>query len=204
MQNKRLENSLRSLINLYTVVIGVALTFAVTSVIDLRTGLDSIRAEPVFLFVAFLVTLFPFFHGALRHLEDAYIENDSSHIRTGAMLFDFSLLFLHALAFAILSQLITRAPDFAWFLIGVLVIDVAWGIFAYAGSSSKRELRAESRWAIINFFFVGVVLSYLLANDVTPRDEGDHVKLAALLAVACTARSALDYIWCRRFYFPDE
>jgi hypothetical protein len=204
MQNKRLENSVSNLINLYTVVIGVALTFAVTSVIDLKTGLDSIRAEPVLLFVAFLVTLFPFFHGALRHLEDAYIENDSSHIRTGAMLFDFGLLFLHALAFVILSQLIKHAPDFAWFLVCVLLIDIVWGIFVYFGSSSKKELSAESRWAIINFFFVATVIIYLVTNDITPKYVGDQVKLAVLLAVACTVRSACDYIWCRAFYFPNQ
>ena len=36
MQNKRKENSVRSLVNLYTVVIGVALSLSVVSLIDVN------------------------------------------------------------------------------------------------------------------------------------------------------------------------
>ena len=84
MKNRRLANSIKSLVNLYTVVIGAALSLAVARAIDVKLGLTSISAVSMLLFVCFIVTLFPFFHGALRHLDDAFVENDSANIKTGA------------------------------------------------------------------------------------------------------------------------
>ncbi|MBK9067349.1 MAG: hypothetical protein IPL76_10780 [Gemmatimonadetes bacterium] len=53
-----------------------------------------------------MATLFPFYHGALRHLDDAYLENENHHIKRGALIFDFLLLFLHAMCFVVLALLI--------------------------------------------------------------------------------------------------
>jgi len=204
MKNKKLENSVRGLVNLYTVVIGAALSLAVARAIDVNAGLTSIGIVPVLLFVCFVVTLFPFFHGALRHLDDAFIENDSPNIKTGALIIDFALLFLHALAFVVLSQLLQQPSHFAWLLIIVLLIDVIWGIFAHFGSSSSSELSAESKWTTINFIFVAVVATYLIGNDIYLDHNGDTLKLPMLLAIACVLRSTIDYVWCKDLYFPKS
>lgn len=205
MQNKRLENSVRSLTNLYTVVIGAALSLAVASAINVNTGLQSLTASSMFLFVAFIATLFPFFHGALRHLDDAYIENNNQNIKAGALIVDFLLLFLHALTFLVLSQLLKKPTHFAWFLIGVLAIDVVWGVFSYFGSSSNTQaLSAESKWTVINIVFIAVVASYLVSQDAYLNSSFDPFKLSVLLAIACVFRSVVDYIWCWRLYFPEN
>ena len=199
-----LTNSIRNLANLYTIVIGIALTLAVSVVIDPKDGLRSITLVSALLFVAFVLTLLPFFHGALRHLDDVYIENDSSHIRVGVVIVDFSLLFLHALAFLILAELLRRPADFIWFLTCLLTIDVLWGFSAYAGFSSKKAAPAESRWAIINLVFVAIAALYLISNDIFPITyTGNEPKLASLVAIACLLRSVVDYIWCKSFYFPS-
>jgi hypothetical protein len=202
MQNKRMENSIRSLVNLYTVVIGAALSLAVAGAIDVNKGLTSISTVSILLFVAFLATLFPFFHGALRHLDDTYLENSASSMKTEALIIDFALLFLHALAFLVLSQLLKKPADFAWFLVAVLSIDVVWGVFAYFGSVSLGKFSAESRWSTINFFFVLGVLFYLIDQEIYFGTEAVSVKLAWLLAIACVCRSTIDYLWCRDLYFP--
>jgi hypothetical protein len=202
MKNKKLENSVRSLVNLYTVVIGAALSLAVARAIDVHAGLNSISGVSILLFVCFVVTLFPFFHGALRHLDDAFIENESPNIKTGALIIDFALLFLHALAFVVLSQLLQRPSHFAWILAAVLTIDVVWGVFAHFGSSSGSKLSAESKWTIINFFFIGIVLGYLVSNDIYLDYARDALKLSMLLTIACVLRSTIDYVWCRDLYFP--
>lgn len=204
MKNKKLENSVKSLVNLYTVVIGAALSIAVAGAIDIDKGLESLTTSSMVLFIAFVVTLFPFFHGALRHLDDAYIENDNDHIKTGALIIDFSLLFLHALTFLVLSQLLKKPADFAWLLIGLLAIDVIWGIFAYFGSSSRGKLSPEIRWSIINFFFICGIAFYLIDNDIYLGWQGSSGKLAALTTIACLIRSAADYLWCHEVYFPKE
>lgn len=203
MNNKRMENSIRSLANLYTVVIGAALSVAVVSAIDINKGLESISGVSILLFVAFLATLFPFFHGALRHLDDVYIENENKHVSRSALIFDFLLLFMHALVFLVLSQLLKQPIDFAWLLIVVLTIDVAWGLFTSFGASSVTSNSAESRWTIINFVFVSCVAGYLVNNNIYLKSANDPMALAALLAIACVVRSMVDYVWCRDFYFPE-
>lgn len=202
MKNKRKENSVRSLVSLYTVVIGVALSLAVVSLVDPSSGLASVTMPAVLLFVAFIATLFPFYHGALRHLDDAYIENENDHIKDGALVLDFVLLFLHALAFVVLSLLLKRPGHFAWVLTVVLAIDIVWGIFVHFASSSKGDITPESKWAIINFVFVGCVLWYLVAHDIYLQDAPGDLSLALAIAFACTVRSMADYGWCRSFYFP--
>lgn len=202
MKNNRKENSVKSLVNLYTVVIGVALSAAVVGVIDVDRGLESATLVSTSLFVAFVATLFPFFHGALRHLDDAYIENENEHIKDGALVVDFVLLFLHALAFVVLSLLINKPGHFAWVLVVLLSIDVIWGLFAHFASSSKGSLTAESKWMIINFVFVGIVASYLVNQDITLNELSEPLKLAVPVAFICIVRSLADYVWCKDFYFP--
>jgi hypothetical protein len=203
MKNKKRENSVKSLVNLYTVVIGVALTYSVTGLFDVNTGLGSISATSILLFISFIATLFPFFHGALRHLDDAYIENNNTHIKDGALIIDFVLLFIHALSFVILSLLIKLPGHFAWVLVLTLTIDVLWGIFATFGSSSKGVLTAETKWTIINFVFVGVSIWYLIYNKIFLAELASPINLAIPIAFFCVLRSLVDYIWCKDFYFPN-
>ncbi len=204
MKNKKLENSVKSLITLYTVVIGAALSLAVARIINAASGLTSVTGVSVLLFVSFVVTLFPFFHGALRHLDDAFVENSSPNIKTGALIIDFALLFLHALAFVVLSQLLQQPSQFAWFLIAVLAIDVLWGVFAHFASSSASNRSAESKWTRINLVFIAFAAIYLVSNDIYLELPNDGMKLASLLSIACVLRTTVDYIWCKDLYFPKS
>ena len=199
MINKKKENSVKSLVSLYTVVIGVALSLAVVTLIEPTRGLASVTLAPVLLFVAFIATLFPFYHGALRHLDDAYIENENPNIKDGALVIDFILLFFHGLAFVVLSLLLGKPAHFAWVLTVLIFIDVVWGIFAHFASSSGT---AEWRWTIINVIFVGAAIWYLLVHDISLNYAGSPIKLAVPVMVACIIRTVVDYAWCIRFYFP--
>jgi hypothetical protein len=211
MQNKRMENSVKSLTNLYTVVIGISLTYAISRVVDVNAGLDSITLSPVALFVAFAATLFPFFHGAMRHLYDTYIhasaerETAEPQPKSAALIVDFVLLFFHALALILLSLLLKNPGHFAWVLSVVLAIDVAWGVFVNFSSSKKTAgLSAESRWAIINFVFVFVVISFLVTQDIYLGELSTPWKVSVPLCLACLLRTLVDYVWCREFYFPNN
>ena len=212
VRNKKLENSIKGLVNLYTVVIGAALSIAVVGVINVNDGLASVSGASVMLFMAFVFTLFPFFHGALRHLDDAYLENNSAHIKRSALVIDFSLLFLHALSFLALSQLLKRPVDFVWLLGVVLSIDVVWGLFTVHGASSKKTgatpqqtkepFSAEAKWTMINSAFIALCGLYLIGNDIYPGSVVDNTKIALMVMISCAVRSSVDYIWCREIYFP--
>ena len=201
MKSKKKENSVRNLINLYTVVMGVALSNSITKLIDSQTGLQSVTASSVMLFVGFVVTLLPFYHGALRHIDDAYIENTNPQIKDGALIVDFLLLLLHGMAFVVLSVLITVPNHFAWALISLLIVDVVWGIFVHFGSSSKSNI-AEWKWTIINFCFVIVSAWYLIDHDIYLDIVQDPIKLSIPISIICLLRSLADYWWAKDFYFP--
>ncbi len=68
-----LERSVSHLQQLYTVVVGLALTVAITNLIDQAAPVP-IRMAALPYFVSYLVTLVPFYHGALRHLDVTYLK----------------------------------------------------------------------------------------------------------------------------------
>ncbi|MGE0558941.1 MAG: hypothetical protein AB7O69_11835, partial [Burkholderiales bacterium] len=187
------------------VVIGVALSLACEGLISKEQGLEGITISTLSLFVAFVVTLVPFYHGALRHMDDTYIHNQQAlQSQDMALIVDFLLLFLHAITFIVLSLLIAKPNHFSWVICFVLLIDVAWGVFAYCTSPSPKALTAEGKWTIINFVFVVVGITTLFWLDVSLDQKTSDNKLAILIASACLIRSFFDYVWCRDFYFPQE
>ncbi|MEE9424122.1 MAG: hypothetical protein V3V18_03995 [Methylococcales bacterium] len=204
MHNKKKENSIKSLINLYTVVMGVALSMSITTLIDPQVGLTSVRMSALLLFTSFILTLLPFYHGALRHLDDAYIENASQQVKDGVLVFDFLLLLLHAMAFVVLSLLIQVPNHFAWLLCAVFLIDVIWAVFAHFGTTSDGENVAEWKWAVINFIFILVVVSYLVYNEIYFDPVTNPIGLAMLIMAASLIRTLVDYIWGKDFYFPKS
>lgn len=204
MQNKRKENALRTLTSLYTVVIGVALSSSILKLIDSDIGLASVETQSLLLFIAFIITLFPFYHGALRHLDDAYIENDSSHIKDGALMIDFLLLFFHGMAFVVLSLMLKKPGDFALVLISVLSIDVIWGAFTYFGSSAKGSV-AEGRWLLINVATVlisGICIPVFGLDMLSLTNEVSY-KVAWVIFGVAIVRTFADYASCWKFYFPS-
>lgn len=196
-------NSVRSLQTLYTVVIGVALSSATVNLIS-SGDLSKITLKSMLLFLSFSLTLIPFFHGAMRHLDDAYLENDSKHIKNGALLFDFLLLFIHGIVFVVLSFFIKEALTFLLVLLGVLTVDVVWGLFAHFASSSKGKKNAESKWVWMNFVFVCLFVFYLSVTNLLATENYNQTNLAVMVFIGCLIRSVVDYVWGWQFYFPDE
>ncbi|MEP6880096.1 MAG: hypothetical protein ABI865_14755 [Nitrosospira sp.] len=204
MENKKKQNSVKSLINLYTVVMGVALSLSITKLIDTQTGFHAVTASSSLLFISFIATFFCFYHGALRHIYDAHIENDNPHIKNGALIIDFLLLLLHGVGFVILSLLIQVPNHFAWALVTLLIVDVVWGLFAHFGSSSQEGQGAEWKWTIINLIFVLLAIWYLVANSIYFAIMQDPLSLSIPITIACVFRTLFDYMLCKDFYFPKQ
>ncbi len=200
--NKK-TNSVRSLQTLYTVVIGVALSSATVNLIS-SGDLTQITLQSVLLFLSFSLTLIPFFHGAMRHLDDAYLENDNKHIKNGALLFDFLLLFIHGIVFVILSFFIKESITFLLVLLGILTIDVVWGAFAHFASSSKGSQNAEAIWVWINLVFISLYVVYLSHTDILSTGNYYQTNLAVIICVGCLLRTVVDYALGWKFYFPED
>jgi len=67
------------------VLVGLALAGAVTNLIGKEQQVP-IRSSLLPYFIAYLFTLVPFYHGALRHLDATYIEDNETDVRPGALM----------------------------------------------------------------------------------------------------------------------
>jgi hypothetical protein len=203
MSSKR-QNAVRSLSSLYTVVIGVALSLSAVQLVNRSGGILSIPLAELLLFLSFIFTLVPFYHGALRHLDDAYLENSNLHIRAGALILDVLLLISHGMVFVVLSLLLAKPGQFAWLLVAVLAVDVVWGALVYYGASTHSKDGAEGKWALINLIFVVVSGVLLLSFDIGLQLQVDPTKVSAGVFAVSLLRTIADYGLCWAFYFPTD
>lgn len=181
---------------LYTVVVGVALAVALSNLIDQQSSVP-VRLEAVPYFVAYVFTLVPFYHGALRHLDIAYFESRTSHTKPGALMVDWSLLFIESCGLLALALLINRPIPFMFTLIALFTFDLLWAFAAHlAFSPTPPEIPAERRWAVINFVAVVVLVGtsiYLDSVDSEAKPVDTYRWI--VVATAAVGRTVWDYAW---------
>jgi hypothetical protein len=200
----QLERSVFHLQQLYTVVVSLALTVAITNLVDQAAAVP-IRMAALPYFVSYLVTLVPFYHGALRHLDVTYLKDPAPQPRSGALMVDWSLLFIESCGLLTLALLISRPEAFSYTFIGLLAFDAIWAFAAYLEfSPDAREQRSEHKWAIINFVAVVVLIIAMVAlHAVDPRRPVGTYRWVLVTTVA-SARTIWDYCWCWSYYYPVE
>ncbi|MGB9334469.1 MAG: hypothetical protein WCB14_05640 [Candidatus Acidiferrales bacterium] len=189
------ERSVDSLQQIYAVIIALAIAQAVQSLLKDSVGASLLGLSQILIglppFIAFLVTLVPFWHGMNRHLDRCYIEKKSSVVQ-GALLFDFVTFFLEAsLLFA--AGWTLRSGIYSYIPVcALLVVDMAWGFVSHQIHFPSRKSHVI-RWSVINLFaIVAAVLIVLFPFNL---------KSIALMMVAIV-RSIVDYWFCWNFYFP--
>ena len=199
------ERPIRHLQGLYTVVVGIALTVALTKLVD-QDGQIPIRFDVLPYFLAYLITLVPFYHGALRHLDITYFEDPDQRTRSGALMADWGLLFLESCMLLGIALLVARPESFSYALAALLVFDTVWAFLAHLAFSPKSpEQHAERRWAIINLptsALLILAMVYLHSLDVAQKPV-DTYRWITILTVSAL-RTIVDYSWCWSFYYPSS
>ncbi len=142
----------------------------------------------------------PFYHGALRHLDDHYVEQEGRYVREGALFVDFLLLFLEGAVFFSMVALAAKPSLFAYAYLILLVVDILWSlIFLLALSRVVSSDLATYTWSLVNFVFSIVVAAFLLvATMVSP---SPMVLAWGILPIA-VLRTAVDYTFSWKHYFP--
>jgi hypothetical protein len=189
------ERSVDSLQQIYAVVIALAIAQAIQSLLkDPVAGMLLAFGQVVVglpAFVAFLVTLVPFWHGMNRHLDRCYLEKKSAVVQ-GALLFDFVAFFLEAsLLFAAGWSLRSGIYSFAA-LGGLLLADMVWGFISHEIHFPGHKSHVR-RWSAINL--VAILIAVLVVTF-----PFQHKPI--VLMVFAVTRSIADYLWCWDFYFP--
>lgn len=197
-------NSVRNLEHLYTTVVALALSLAIYNIIDVTREGVPFKLELVPIFFAFLVTLIPFYHGALRHLDITYVEEGGRHVKKYALLIDFSALFIEGCLFVILSALLSRPLFFVWGLVTLLAFDTIWGVVAYLGFSRMGKSKPELTWALINLVSTIVMSVYLVVLGFVPSAENaNDLKLTVGILAFSLLRTVVDYVLCWNTYYPS-
>lgn len=189
--------SVDSLQKIYAVVIALAIAQAVQGLLKDPVAGTLLAFGQILVglpaFVAFLVTLVPFWHGMNRHLDRCYLEKKSAVVQ-GALLFDFATFLLEAsLLFAAGWSL--RSGIYSFVALGLLLVtDMVWGFISHEIHFPGHKSHVR-RWSGINL--VAIVVAILIV--AFPFQQ----KSIVLMVVALT-RSIVDYLWCWDFYFPPE
>lgn len=191
------ERSVDSLEQIYAVVIALAISQAIQSLLkDPVSGrvldLDQVRIglPPL---VAFLVTLVPFWHGMNRHLDRCYLEKKSD-VRQGALLLDFVTFFVEAsLLFAAGWSLRSGVHSFIY--LGLLLfVDMSWGFVSHQihFPGEKSHVR---KWSAINVVAIALAVAIIAFPFMFK---------TTVLMVLAILRSIVDYWLCWDFYFPSQ
>jgi len=198
------NSSVVHLQGLYTVLVGLALTEAITTLIDSKTD-PPIHFEFIPYFLAYLVTLVPIAHGALRHLDVAYLENSSETPRRGALMVDWSLLFVEGCGLLVLALFIRHPETFLYIFTGLLAFDALWAFIAYLAFSPDREKwTTEAKWAAINFVAAFFLVIVVIVLDAFSRHNPISLYRWAIVLLVAFGRTVWDYTWCWPHYFPGD
>lgn len=220
---RKQESSVRRLQSLYTIVSGLALSDAVATLVreDIQ-GQEWIAT--ISLLIAFVITLIPFFHGAMRHLDDVFLIDPDRRLKTTSLAVDFGFLFLEGLLLFLLAHWIVEPERFFWALPALLVIDVVWAIVTHIHSNQREGDRSRrgrtlvveiltaiqvAKWAMINIVCIGVLIALVVLRLVVDRYSSASPSLivqgsAVLIGATAVARTVVDYAHSWNFYFPSQ
>jgi hypothetical protein len=198
------ERTVTHLQDLYAVVVGLALTASMTNLVNTAKN-PPINLQSLPYFIVFLVTIVPLYHGALRHLDANYIEPGKVQQKAGALMADWSLLFIESCGLLALALLITKDMPFILTFAGLLTFDVLWGFAAHLAFTKKTGgLAAEMKWTVINLVTVVVIaLSFVYLDSLDASVKPVETYRWITMLVIAIARTFVDYSWCWNFYYPS-
>ena len=202
------RNSVSALIELYSVVIAIALSYAIFNQINTESvwresGIFK-NTGSLWNLLTFLAVLIPFYHGAVRHLQIRYLENaPGTKIYSFTLFISFLLLFAEGIFFIAFGAALGTFSNVIIAAFALITLDVVWGLFVLATPGDKRDKRetaAVLSWIILNVvtaFALGVVIFLSPSAWVAWPPE-------VQLFVFMLTRTVFDYAVSWRFYFPLE
>ena len=205
MSKEDRERPIRHLQGLYTVVVGIALTVALTKLIE-QDGRIPINFNILPYFIAYLFTLVPFYHGALRHLDITYFEDPDQQTKSGALMADWSLLFIESCVLLTMALLVASPVLFSYTLAVLLLFDTIWAFLAHlAFSPLSSEQCAENKWAIINLITaVLLILAMVYIDSLDKIQKPVEIYRWVVILTVSALRSIMDYYFCWSFYYPSS
>ena len=202
-----LASSINSLKEVVTIVTGVTIA---TAIVTFLTGgtfsvikpIVEIEITSAVFFLLMITNLIRFYHGNMRHLDDAY----QTHVSPGGkggipkrhLGLDFVVVYAESVLFAIMSFFLSKPAEFIGIFTVLLFLDVIWVLASSQFPLKRQAFTYQKYWALNN---VVTVIVLLLATAYA-------VGLAAeiyvwLVAVVLWANTIVDFRINWEFYFPN-
>jgi hypothetical protein len=192
----------------------VGLGVAVSNTITVDHDHLKVQWDHVPLVVALLVTLVPFYQGAMLHLDGKYLRDEVGSHATLVPLVDFAFLFLEAVLVVALAASVADVRPFLVAGAALLAIDVVWAIVAFrlvrrAAAPDERQDNASNKapdgelheWIVINA--VSLVIFGIGCLGQLWIDYPTWV-LTTVAVAAAIIRSTVDYRKNAPFYAGEE
>ena len=196
------ERTARHLQSLYVVGAGLGVAYALEGMIRGVGSDPSMERDTVLVVVAFLVTLIPFFHGAMLYM-DTEIRG-----RATVVLVDFLALFGQTVLFFVMAEFVREPTSFAVAWMVLLAVDVVWVVWLMTpiprrskGQAAEPIFREYRPWAIINCVCIVALLAVYLLIPSGDGRTGPDLRLGLILMLIAIARTGADYWFSRAVYF---
>lgn len=190
------KRSVDNLQRLYTFVVSLAVTESLRKLLaDLGVNGQYPHYNEWLIFSSLIVTVIPFYHGANRYLDAAYVTNERA-VKQSALMVDFIALFFEGL---ILFGLAVVSNNTRFFYLGLsilLVFDILWVGFTLLHATEKKK-SVHAKWIIINV--VATFLLYIFAQLNWQNEDAQNIALAGV----AIARTIADYFLAWNFYYPE-
>lgn len=206
---ERIRRSVDSLDRVYSVVVALAITIAIQTLLFdkgvLRPFFDDNGSFTLLknlsdffpALIAFVATAVPFYQGMGRHLDQIYVERPVDPSKQGFLLLDFIVFFVESCLLVALAALVTTQDYSFLVLVALLVFDSLWGLTAH-GIHYGEVKPSTLRWSLINLVAVIVLLMFYFSALFSGAPRLWALSLTAVI------RTAADYSLCWRFYFPAK
>lgn len=207
--SRSIASALDSLKELITIISGLAATNAVLQLMVTTArggiyGVDRLRPTSVLLFLVTVVSLFRFYHGNVRHLDEeysgrigkahVYLPKTQGSKRVAA---DFSVIFTEAMILTSLSFLLRNPRQYVLVFTALLFLDAVWFFLVYNSDEPRSKWWARNNLIFSAIFAVMAIVSFAVP-EVVLREA--FVVLFASLALINAGFDVLNQF---KFYFPD-
>lgn len=192
-----IERSVDNVQSIHAVIIALAISEAIETLLKNSNGTTSELSVTqvrigLWAFIAFIVTVVPFWQGMNRHLDRCYLEKKAGVVQ-GALLLDLGVFLMEAILLFAAGLSIKSGIDTFYCLAGLLIVDMGWA----AGSHyiHSRGFRSHAvKWSTINVCAMCVAVFVIVFLS-------QHRQFV-LMAIAA-GRTIADYGFCMDFYFPN-
>lgn len=198
-----LNNSAEVLKLIYMVVAGLALADGLENIfVDDSKNFIFVPGLRFILFLIFLSIVVRFVHGAMRHFDQNYKEEQNRvKWKIKQPLIDFFALGVEAFLFFALAFSLTNSISFILYYLFLLLVDSIW--LLTISSPNLRHLREKDtprNWLIANSFFIPTIPFFIFSYwHIGP--EFSPLVLYSLFGAAALAHVIYDYLNNWAFYF---